>query len=116
LIVHELRTAGYGVTEARTGVELLDKLGDALFSGVRTARPDVIVSDIRLPGFFGLQILERLREQEWQTGMIVMTAYADRETRARVAGLGAVAFFEKPFEVDDLLRAVCRLNLGWLWR
>jgi len=112
VLADELRAAGYAVIEARTGAEFLDHLADALFSGERAAQPDVIVSDIRLPGFFGLDILECLRHDRWRTGMIVMSAYADRETRERVARLGTSAFFEKPFEIDDLLAAVFDLNLG----
>lgn len=110
MIAHELGAAGYDVTEARTGAELLEHLHEALLLGQRSARPDVIVSDIRMPGFFGLDILAGLRDEKWSTGMIVMSAYADQATRARVAGLGA-AFLEKPFTCDDLLEAlrdICR--------
>lgn len=112
LIASELSAAGYQVAEAGTGRELLDQIGVALLSGDRSARPDVIVSDIRMPGFLGLGILAALRDERWHTGMIVMTAYSDRETRAKVAGIGA-ALFEKPFAVDELLRAVRYVNPAW---
>jgi CheY-like chemotaxis protein len=112
MIVQELCAVGYEVAEARTGVELLDHISEALLSGKRSAQPDVIVSDIRMPGIFGLGILEGLRDQNWRTGMVVMTAYPDGETRKQVAGLGAAAFFEKPFKIDDLLRAVRYVDPG----
>jgi DNA-binding response OmpR family regulator len=112
MIVQELSVAGYDVTEARSGSELLDEVGGALLSGERSARPDVIVSDIRMPGFFALDILAGLRDESWSTGMVVITGYPDDETRRRVAGLGA-ALFEKPFEVEDLLAAVRQVNPVW---
>lgn len=115
LIVRALNKAGYDVAEASTGVELVDQISDALLSDERTARPDVIVSDIRMPGLFSLDILASLREAEWRTAMIVMTAYSDADTRKRVAELGAT-LFEKPFAVDDLLAAVRDAHHGWRGR
>lgn len=110
LIAPQLRAIGYQVIEAHTGTQLLERLGDALLSNDRAARPDVIVSDIRMPGFTGLEILTGLRDAHWRSAMIVMTAYADPETRARVRELEPDAFFLKPFDIDDLLTAIINLD------
>jgi CheY-like chemotaxis protein len=110
LIAGQLRAVGYHVIEARTGAELLDRLGEALLSMDESTRPDVIVSDVRMPGFTGLEVLSGLRDAGWRTAMVVMSAYSDPGTRARVSELAPDAFFQKPFDIDDLLTAV--VNLG----
>jgi CheY-like chemotaxis protein len=112
LIASQLRALGYHVVEAGTGAELLDRLGDALLSSDHGTRPDLIISDIWMPGFTGLEVLAGLRDAQWHTAMVVMTAYADPTTRARLKELGADAFFQKPFDIDDLLTVVVNLEFG----
>ncbi len=113
-----LRGLGYDLIEARNGAELLDELGDGLLLGDRSAQPDVIISDIRMPGLTGMEILAGLRQAHWSTAIVLMTAYADRETRAEAERLGVDAFFEKPFDIDDLVTAVVNMTptLPWLGR
>jgi CheY-like chemotaxis protein len=110
LVAVALRGLGYEIIEARSGGELLDQLGDGLLSGDPAARPDIIISDIRMPGLTGMEILAGLRQAEWPTVIVLMTAYADRHTREEAARLGANAFFEKPFDIDDLMTAVVNMT------
>ena len=70
---------------------------------------DVIVSDIRMPGLDGLQLLERLRAVNPRVGVILVTAYATLDTAVEALRLGADDFFLKPFEMDDLRRSVKRV-------
>jgi CheY-like chemotaxis protein len=114
MIASELRAVGYHVVEARTGAEVLNHLGPALLSNNRAAQPEVIISDIVLPGVTGLEILAGLRDAKWGTVIIIMTAHSDRGWREQATAMGAEAFFQKPFEIDDLVTAV--LNLGPAWR
>jgi len=106
MICVALRGRGFDIIEARSGAELLDQLGDALLDGDTSAQPEVIVSDIRMPGLTGMEILAGLRQAEWPTAIVLMTAYADRALREEARSLGVDAFFEKPFEIDDLVAAV----------
>jgi CheY-like chemotaxis protein len=106
LVGAALRGIGYQPVEVRSGAELLDQIGDALITGDPSKRPDMIVSDIRMPGLTGVGILAGIRQQKWNTTVILMTAYADRETREEAYRLGANGFLAKPFEVDDLLALV----------
>lgn len=106
LVAIALRAQGYEVIEARTGAELLDELGESLLYDRPLSKPDVIISDIRMPGFTGLEILAGLRDAEWSTTFVLMTAFADAETRAEAIRLGADAIFEKPFDIEELLTAV----------
>jgi CheY-like chemotaxis protein len=66
----------------------------------------VIVSDIRLPGYSGFDLLEALHDAQCDTPVILMTAFGDQETHDKARRLGAVAIFDKPFDADDLSTAV----------
>jgi CheY-like chemotaxis protein len=110
LVAVALRGLGYDIIEARSGAELLDELGDSLLEGDPAGRPDIIISDIRMPGLTGLEILAGLRQAEWPTAIVLMTAYADRATREEARRLGVDAFFEKPFDIDDLMTAVVNMT------
>jgi two-component system response regulator (stage 0 sporulation protein F) len=63
-----------------------------------------------MPGLTGLEILAALRQAHWPTAVVLMTAYADRETREEASRLGANALFTKPFDVDDLVAAVVNMT------
>jgi CheY-like chemotaxis protein len=108
LIVTALRGMRYEPVEARNGAELLDQISDALLSGDPSLGPDLVISDLRMPGFTGLGILTGLRQANWSRPFILMTAYADAELREDAERLGA-AFFAKPFEIDDLVTLVVNL-------
>jgi CheY-like chemotaxis protein len=110
LVVVALRALGYEIIEARNGAELLDELGDGLLEDDAARRPDVIISDIRMPGLTGLEILAGLRAAEWPTAIVLMTAYPSRETREEAERLGADAFFAKPFDIEDLMTAVINMT------
>jgi CheY-like chemotaxis protein len=110
LVTVAFRGLGYDVVEASTGSELLDELGDGLLYGDPAGKPDVIISDIRMPGLTGMEILAGLRQANWPTVIVLMTAYSDAETRLEAQRLGADAFFEKPFEIDDLMTVVINMT------
>jgi len=110
LVTVAFRGLGYDVVEARSGSELLDELGDGLLYGDPAGKPDVIISDIRMPGLTGMEVLAGLRQADWPTVIVLMTAFSDRETREEAARLGADAFFEKPFEIDDLMTVVVNMT------
>jgi DNA-binding response OmpR family regulator len=103
-----LRREGYEVVEATNGKELLGRLVRDQRSRVDRGRTiDLILTDVRLPGCDGLDILELLRGTDPRTPTIVMTAFGDRDTVARAKGLGAV-MLNKPFPLDALMIAIRR--------
>lgn len=69
---------------------------------------DLLIVDIRLPGQSGVEWLVALREQEVETDVIVMTAYADLETSIAALRGGASDFLLKPFRVEQMMSAVRR--------
>jgi DNA-binding NtrC family response regulator len=69
----------------------------------RDGRPlDLIITDVRMHGVTGLEILAGLRENDWSTPVILMTAFGDAELHAEAMRLGALAVLDKPFELDAL--------------
>src|SRR5919112_4897841 len=93
-----LRAAGYTVQSAPTGEE-----------GVTLARGgafDVILSDMRMPGMSGLDVLRTLRERRVDSGFIIMTGFGTVDTAVEAMKLGAVDFVQKPFFRDELLMRV----------
>jgi two-component system nitrogen regulation response regulator GlnG len=76
-------------------------------AALQTSVPQVVVSDIRMPGGSGLELLETLRAQYPSLPVIIMTAYSDLESAVAAFQGGAFEYLPKPFDVDhavDLVR------------
>jgi CheY-like chemotaxis protein len=108
LIVAALRADGYQVTEVRDGCEAADYIAGPMLFGDAGAPPDLIVTDVRMPGITGLSLIAGIRAHGWSTPIIMITAYDVEATRPDAERLGAV-LFAKPFDVDDLRTAVLNL-------
>jgi two-component system response regulator (stage 0 sporulation protein F) len=110
LLATTLRHDGFVVTEARNGMELLDQIAPWL-EGKEPPEPiDVIVSDVQMPSFTGLEILAGLSEVRRRPAVILITGFGDPPTRAAAESLGAAAFFDKPFDIDELRGALFSLQ------
>ncbi|WP_437753824.1 response regulator [Sorangium sp. So ce1389] len=101
LLATALRRDGYEVLEARDGNHLLELMGESLVSSGGTP-PDLVVSDVRMPGRSGMELLAGLRREDWSTPVVLITAFGDPETHAEAYRLGADAVLDKPLDVDDL--------------
>ncbi len=71
-------------------------------------RADLILTDLRLPGIDGLELLARIRLQNTRTPVIVMTAYGTVETAVQAMKAGATDFLLKPFSLDHLMAVVSK--------
>jgi CheY-like chemotaxis protein len=69
---------------------------------------DLLVTDVRLPGISGLEVMRRVRASQPELKVILITGVLDPVIRRNVADAGADAFFLKPIEVSDFLDAVER--------
>ena len=65
-----------------------------------------LIVDVRMPRMSGLELQQQLSTAQCPRPIIFITAHGDAETRARALRAGAVAFLDKPFREEDLLRAV----------
>ena len=93
-----LRNAGYAVQSAASGEEG--------FELARGGAYDVILSDMRMPGISGLDILRRLRDIRVDAAFIIMTGFGTIDTAVEAMKLGAIDFVQKPFFRDELLMRV----------
>jgi DNA-binding NtrC family response regulator len=100
LLARMLRRAGFDVIEASNGYEALDCLACGL---IREPSIDLVISDVRMPGYDGLNILASLRQAHPPVPVILITAFGSTAAHAAAARLGAFAMVDKPFEVDDLM-------------
>jgi DNA-binding NtrC family response regulator len=70
----------------------------------------LVVTDVRMPGIDGIELLALLKERSPGTPVLVMTGYADRQTIARAHESGALAVVDKPLDIDAFLQLVTRVT------
>ncbi|MBF7142181.1 MULTISPECIES: nitrogen regulation protein NR(I) [Pseudomonas] len=83
---------------------------DGVMSRLARQQPDVIISDIRMPGASGLDLLARIREQHPRLPVIIMTAHSDLDSAVASYQGGAFEYLPKPFDVDEAVSLVKRAN------
>jgi DNA-binding response OmpR family regulator len=106
LVLESLRSDGHDAVDVSDGGQLLIHL-----TSMYRLRPDpepidMVVTDIRMPVCSGLEIVQGLRDAEWTTPVVIMTAFGDAKTRAHAVRLGAV-LLDKPFKMSTL-RSIVR--------
>ena len=92
------RLKGYRVMTAVDGDEGMQKAFDA--------RPDLVILDIMLPGFSGLDILDELRKRGESMPVLILSARGSVEHKIEGLGLGADDYLAKPFELPELFARV----------
>jgi DNA-binding response OmpR family regulator len=105
LLAYSLRTEGYDVVACEDGLRLAEEVGSTMIPD-REEHYDLIVSDLRLPGVTGMEILAAVNEWAGSPPLVLITAFGDEATHAEAERLGVAAFLDKPFEMDRLLETV----------
>jgi two-component system nitrogen regulation response regulator GlnG len=77
-------------------------------SGQAQVGPDAIITDIRMPGMDGLELLNRIHEQHPQLPVIIMTAHSDLDNAVAAYRHGAFDYLPKPFDVNDAVDLALR--------
>jgi DNA-binding NtrC family response regulator len=72
------------------------------FGLIESLRPDVVFSDVRLPGMSGIELLRRIREFDASIPVIIMTAYGTIEGAVEAVKLGAFDYLKKPVDLEEL--------------
>lgn len=104
LIAETLRSDHFSVLEASNGTDLLELLNKGL--EVPEHRPELIISDVRMPMLSGLGVLSWLRRAQVSIPVILITGMTDESIWTVAERLGATGLLRKPFELDDLRTAV----------
>lgn len=82
--------------------------GDDLLHRLEQESPDAIISDIRMPGINGLDLLSTIQEKHPQLPVIIMTAHSDLDSAVSSYSRGAFEYLPKPFDIDDAVAMIQR--------
>ncbi len=82
--------------------------GDSMLQQLSREVPDVVVSDIRMPGINGLDLLERVNTEHPELPIIIMTAHSDLDSAVASYKGGAFEYLPKPFDIDEAAALVLR--------
>ena len=95
-----LRRSGHEVTTAVDGRQALELLS--------SARVDLLISDLKMPGMDGVSLLEQVKSRWCDVEVILITAFGTVDVAVRAMKFGAFDFVQKPFKADQLLLVVER--------
>lgn len=98
LLVEVFSNEGYDTFQASNGKLALEI--------VRKESPDLVLLDMKIPGMDGLDILKHIKQIDTSIKVIMMTAYGELDMIKEATDLGALTHFTKPFDIDDLRKAV----------
>ena len=86
---------GFGVESFESAEAVLERPGLSAF--------DAFLLDVQMPGLSGLQLIDRLREDQVTAPVILVTSCNDAATRKQAARAGALSLLGKPFNADELI-------------
>jgi two-component system NtrC family response regulator len=96
----QLEDAGYEVDTAADGA--------AALTAIQASRPALVLTDLKMPGMSGLELLEKLREDEPDLPVIMITAFGTIQNAVEAVKSGAYDYLTKPIDQDDLILAIRR--------
>jgi len=104
VLARALSAAGYEVSDFEDAESALSSLN----SVPEDEEPEVLMTDIRMPGMSGLELAKQLRDKYTDTPVIVMTAHTDLDSALASYESGAFEYLPKPFDLDEAVRLVSR--------
>jgi DNA-binding NtrC family response regulator len=91
-------TPAYSVKTAYSGEEALDKVAIEAF--------DLVVTDLRMPGLSGLELIQKVRAMQPKTQAILITAYGNEDIKSAAHHIGACCYITKPFKMEQFTHMV----------
>ncbi|RZV59169.1 MAG: response regulator, partial [Pseudomonadales bacterium] len=89
---------------SRSGIEVnVFEDGESVLQRLESSTPDVVISDIRMPGIDGLEMLEKILVRHPKLPVIITTAHADLDNAVSSYQSGAFEYLPKPFDIDDAI-------------
>lgn len=98
LLSASLTSDGYEVAEAEDGASGIERFKNTIY--------DLVITDVKMPGMDGLEVLEAVKETNPDTAVIVITAFADMDDAIRALKRGAADYLRKPFKLEEVRAAV----------
>jgi two-component system, response regulator, stage 0 sporulation protein F len=98
LLNEVLHKEGYETFQAANGIQALEVLNNH--------SPDLVLLGMKIPGMDGIEILKRMKVVDPDIRVIIMTAYGELDMIQEAKDLGAMTHFAKPFDIDDIRKAV----------
>ena len=95
---------GYNLDSAADGTEALEKISKNQYQ--------LIITDIRMPGVDGTQVLKKAKESDPHVEVIVITGYASPQTKQECLRLGAAYYLAKPFQINQIRALVNKVVRG----
>lgn len=95
------------LTQAGFECDCFDR-GDGVFTRLKRQIPAAIITDIRMPGIDGLELLTQLNEHHPEIPVIIMTAHSDLESAVSAYEQGAFEYLPKPFDLDEAVTVIQR--------
>jgi DNA-binding response OmpR family regulator len=96
VMVDFLHLHGYRVTSFKSGEDAV--------SEINTLLPDMVLLDIWMPGMSGLETLEKIRKENKNVGVVMLSAFGDDETMGEAMNMGADYYLQKPIEFKKLIK------------
>jgi len=103
LLVAGLQHEGHNAVALEDGFELGDYLELSSSQASNELEPDVVLTDLQMPGRSGLEVLREARRQGFTCPFIVVTAYADASLCAAAHSLEPAYVLRKPFDLDQVV-------------
>ena len=98
-----LEAADYSVTTTADGQDALERI---LASRENSSPIDLLITDIRMPGLTGLQLVDELNHLDLKMPILVITAYGNQALPIKLTAAGCADCLDKPFNHDELIRRV----------
>jgi len=103
-LIEVLNQNGYEAISTETGEEAINRIEDTTF--------DLVITDLKLPGIGGFDVLNRAKEVNSSTKVIVITGYGSENVANEARAKGAELFVTKPFEINRIREDVREILRG----
>ncbi len=90
------------------GITIVGIAEDGLeaYDMIKACQPDIVITDIRMPGLDGLELMEKAKNDKLQTNFIILSGYGDFKYAQKAIQLGAKNYFLKPIKIDELVTEI----------
>jgi len=100
-LLSTLQKEGYEVVGLSNGLKALERIEEENF--------DVLIADIKMPGLTGIELLEKIKDKNIETEVLIITGYGSIDSAVTAMKKGAYDYLTKPFELDEMLLKIKKI-------